>query len=255
MIIYDDIRNLTASRLRDDLGFLPSCIVGSPPCQDASFAACGSERRGIDGERTGLFWEYLRLVRELRPVWLCAENVVGIESVGFDRITCAMEEAGYHVRTFDLGAEDFGGPHKRRRLWWIALSNTNKKRFPIGTSLQSATGSPGIGTIIGSAEAARNPWREGESRALRMADGISCGVVNTAAAFGDAVIPQITEAIGRAMMKILPTDGTVLDLFAGGAGGWSLGMHRAGYRTVAMCEIDPWRRQALRANFAGISNG
>ena len=58
-------------------------------------------------------------------------------------------------------------------------------------------------------------------------------------------MPAITEAIGRTMMRLLPTDGAVLDLFAGAAGGWSLGMRRAGYRILAACEIDPWRRAVL----------
>ena len=51
------------------------------------------------------------------------------------------------------------------------------------------------------------------------------------------------------MSGLIPTDGTVLDLFAGAAGGWSLGLRRAGYRTVAMCEIDPWRREVLRERY------
>ena len=50
------------------------------------------------------------------------------------------------------------------------------------------------------------------------------------------------------MMHMLPTDGTVLDLFSGAAFGWSLGMHRAGYRTVAACEADPWRRAVFAAH-------
>ncbi|ATQ67804.1 DNA cytosine methyltransferase [Methylosinus trichosporium OB3b] len=45
---------------------------------------------------------------------------------------------------------------------------------------------------------------------------------------------------------------TVIDLFCGGAGGWSLGLHRAGYRTVAACEADPWRRAMFAANFPGV---
>lgn len=52
------------------------------------------------------------------------------------------------------------------------------------------------------------------------------------------------------MMAILPTDGTVLDLFCGGAGGWSLGMHRAGYRTVAGVEIDDRRRAVFERLFS-----
>lgn len=66
--------------------------------------------------------------------------------------------------------------------------------------------------------------------------------------YGDAVVPQIPEAIGRVMMRLAPTDGTVLDLFCGAAGGWYLGMHRAGYSTIAACEIDPWRRAVFTRN-------
>jgi site-specific DNA-cytosine methylase len=47
------------------------------------------------------------------------------------------------------------------------------------------------------------------------------------------------------MMRLIPTDGATLDLFTGAAGGWTLGMHRAGYHTIAACEIDPWRRSVL----------
>ena len=65
------------------------------------------------------------------------------------------------------------------------------------------------------------------------------------AAYGDSVVPQITEAIGRTMSELVPSDGATLDLFTGAAAGWTLGMHRAGYRTIAMCEIDEWRRSVL----------
>lgn len=44
----------------------------------------------------------------------------------------------------------------------------------------------------------------------------------------------------------------VLDVFCGAVGGWSLGLHRAGYRTVAACEIDPWRRSLYSSNFPGV---
>lgn len=44
----------------------------------------------------------------------------------------------------------------------------------------------------------------------------------------------------------------VLDLFSGACGGWSLGLERAGFRTVAACEIDPWRRARFLSNFRGV---
>jgi predicted RNA methylase len=73
------------------------------------------------------------------------------------------------------------------------------------------------------------------------------------AAYGDAVLPDLAEMIGRTMAELVPTDGTVLDLFVGGAGGWSLGLQRAGFRTVAAVEIDPWRRAVLARNFGGTA--
>jgi DNA (cytosine-5)-methyltransferase 1 len=51
VILYDDVRTLTADRLRDDLGFLPRYVVGSPPCQDISSA--NTKGRGVEGERSG----------------------------------------------------------------------------------------------------------------------------------------------------------------------------------------------------------
>lgn len=54
------------------------------------------------------------------------------------------------------------------------------------------------------------------------------------------------------MMRLIPTDGAMLDLFCGAAGGWSLGMHRAGYHTIAACEIDPWRRAVFAQHWIGV---
>lgn len=58
-------------------------------------------------------------------------------------------------------------------------------------------------------------------------------------------MPQLVELIGRTMDDLVPTNRTVLDLFSGAAGGWSLGLERAGFNTVAACELDPWRRQVF----------
>src|SRR5512139_3313358 len=56
--IYDDVRSLTAARLAAD-GVQPDCIVGGFPCQDISLAGGGE---GLDGERSGLWRDYRRLI-------------------------------------------------------------------------------------------------------------------------------------------------------------------------------------------------
>lgn len=116
--IYDDVRELTAERLRADLGRLPTLVVGSPPCQDASCA--NHSGRGIDGPRTGLFTEALRVIRECRPRWACLENVAGLRTRGADRVLAELEAAGYAAWPLVVGAVHAGAPHRRMRVWIVA---------------------------------------------------------------------------------------------------------------------------------------
>jgi len=201
--LYNDVHGLTGCRLRDD-GISPiNIVVGSPPCQDASIGR-REKRTGIDGARTGLFWEFLRIVREVRPNWVCAESVPGLVGVGADRIAADLEKSGYRVWILNIGAEDFGATHERRRLWYVALADADEKRLQDARRVAGATGPDRIGAAFGSLQAAWNPWRAGESDAVRMADGLPAQLAlgQIIGAFGDAVVPQITEAIGRAIRAI-----------------------------------------------------
>ena len=134
-VIYEDVRSLTATRLCDDLGYLPEIIVGSPPCQDASCA--NAKGKGVDGERTGLFFEAVRLVREVRPDWACFENVHGLKSRGYDRVHDELEAAGYTVRPLVVGAWHAGAPHRRNRVWIIAVT-TGEQMGRAGQSRREA---------------------------------------------------------------------------------------------------------------------
>lgn len=116
--MYDDVRTLTARQLIRDLGYLPEVIVGSPPCQDASSANAGN-RTGLAGARTGLFSEFIRLVREVRPRWIAAENVPGVRTVGADWVLSALAAAGYPAWPLVVGAVHAGAPHLRKRVWFI----------------------------------------------------------------------------------------------------------------------------------------
>jgi site-specific DNA-cytosine methylase len=148
--MYDDIRTLNADRLRRDLGFLPSIVCGSPPCQDASTA--NTQGRGIDGERTGLFFDAVRLVREVRPRWVLLENVPGLRTRGYDRVHDALEAAGYAVWPLVVGAVHAGAPHLRKRVWIVALAK----------SAQEQTGRAGLA------------WAEAEQVPAN-AESIRCG--------------------------------------------------------------------------------
>lgn len=205
--MFDDVRAVTAESLRGRLGYLPNIIVGSPPCQDASIARRDA-RTGIDGERTGLFWEAVRLLRELRPDWACFENVAGLASTGHDRLVRAMERDGYTVWTFNLGAEDFGATAERRRLWMLALADSHKARLEDAWRQSGETWANWFGAAFRGLQAPRNPWRQGESHAVGMAAGLPSHVASgrIIAAYGDSVIPQIPEAIGRVMARLVPLE-------------------------------------------------
>ena len=101
-------------------------ISGGFPCQDESSAG---KKRGLGtpdnpSRRSGLWFEYLRIVRELRPRWVLIENVSRLlHTEDGDRVLGDMEEAGYSCVPLVLGAEILGAPHKRERVWILCHRN------------------------------------------------------------------------------------------------------------------------------------
>ncbi len=117
--IYDDVTTLTADRLvRDGVG-LPDIIVGSPPCQDISSA--NTKGKGVDGERSGLYFEAVRLIGECRPRWYALENSANLRTRGADKVIAALEELGYTCWPFVVSAGDVGANHERKRSWLIGF--------------------------------------------------------------------------------------------------------------------------------------
>lgn len=205
--MYDDITNLTAIQLRRDGITEIDIIVGSPPCQDASLA--NPYGKGVEGNRTGLFFEAIRLVSELRPHWAVFENVPGLRVRGYDRVHDTLEGIGYSVRSFVMGAWHAGAPHKRNRLWIVA--NANQKNIEIksvefqrGTAISLERGRLGCDAIEN-----KHQWNGGHTRYGRVDDGLSERLVTVRglgrsciAAYGDAVVPQIAELFGKAIMSL-----------------------------------------------------
>ncbi|MBU2653116.1 DNA cytosine methyltransferase [Acidomonas methanolica] len=115
--LYEDVRRLTAARLVSDLGILPDIIVGSPPCQDISSA--NAKGKGIDGERSGLYREAVRLVGDCRPRWFAFENSPNLRTRGADRLLAELETFGYACEPCVVGADNVGANHIRKRSWLI----------------------------------------------------------------------------------------------------------------------------------------
>src|SRR3990167_7560775 len=103
-----------ASGMRVDL------ITAGFPCQDVSVAG---QRKGLAGERSGLFWEIIRVARGLRPGWLLLENVPGLFSShrgrDFGIVLTALDELGYGVAWTVLDAQYAGLAQRRERVFLV----------------------------------------------------------------------------------------------------------------------------------------
>lgn len=114
--IWDDVKTL-----RGDMFNVPiDIIIAGFPCQDISVAGRGA---GLAGQRSGLFFEVVRLAKEIKPTFLFLENVPAIRTRGLDVVIQELAEAGYDCRWCMLSAAEVGAPHKRDR--WFALAYRN----------------------------------------------------------------------------------------------------------------------------------
>jgi DNA (cytosine-5)-methyltransferase 1 len=105
------------------------CIIGGWPCQDISYAGAGA---GLNGARSGLFFEAARLVRELQPRAVVLENVAGLLTRGLDRVLGTLASFGFDAEWYCIPAAALGAPHIRDRVFIIgttrAMGNTNSTR-------------------------------------------------------------------------------------------------------------------------------
>lgn len=94
-------------------------LLGGFPCQDISNAG---KRLGIDGERSGLWREYARIIREVRPNYVFVENVSALLGRGLERVLGDLAESGFDAEWLCLRASDVGAPHRRERVFILAYA-------------------------------------------------------------------------------------------------------------------------------------
>lgn len=204
--IYEDVRNVTGERLATD-GIAVDVITGGFPCQDISTAG---KQAGIgEGTRSGLWSEIARLCGELRPKYVIVENVAALLSgpserrgAWFGRVLGDLAEVGYDAEWHCIPATYVGLQHIRDRVWIMAypqckrLEGKRKDISPkinmVGPKLHTSEAPPAqICSVV------RSPSR---AKAKCVADGFSDWVGGWRA-FGNAVVPQIPEMIGYAILQ------------------------------------------------------
>jgi DNA (cytosine-5)-methyltransferase 1 len=104
-------------------------VSGGFPCQDISVAGSGD---GLDGERSGLWNEMARIVREVGPRYVYVENSPMLTSRGLGRVLGDLAKLRFDAEWGVLGASDVGAPHIRKRIWILAHARVDRH----GQSLQ-----------------------------------------------------------------------------------------------------------------------
>ncbi len=100
---------------------LVDIVSGGFPCQDISSAGRGA---GIEGERSGLWSEFARIIGEVRPRFAFVENSPGLTHRGLGRVLGDLAHLGFDAEWCVLGADNAGAPHIRKRIWILAHSRS-----------------------------------------------------------------------------------------------------------------------------------
>lgn len=201
---YHDIRELNAARLAAD-GIAVDAICGGFPCQDVSIAAnVHGSRSGLDGARSGLWGEYLRLIDEIRPSYAVIENVRDLLRSGLERVLRDLAAIGYDAEWKVIPGAAVGAPQPRQRIWIVA--------YPAGQRMEGLLEGIDLGAVgqgwpggaphlLDIAHSAFGGDDRFPQPLLRGMDDRPPNWVDRLKACGNAVIPQIPEAIGRAIMR------------------------------------------------------
>lgn len=234
---YHDVRELTADKLAAD-GISVDVITGGFPCQDISLA--GKKAGMGEGTRSGLWSEIDRLIDELRPQFVIVENVANLlsgpsEQPGgwFGRVLGDLAERGYNAEWQNIPAAAMGAPHLRERAWIVAYpSKERQSEAGQFRRIELAQWLPSRGEAVISADDRKErtkgcqpqqvsgfsafSWCEDVRRAEDLRgrsdlptplfrggrDGIPHWV-DRIGACGNAVIPQIPELIGHAILEAI----------------------------------------------------
>lgn len=118
--IFEDVKTLSAKDIHETI----DVICGGFPCQDISVAGNGL---GLAGERSGLWYEYRRLIEEIHPRYVIIENVAALRSRGLDEILRCVDALGYDAEWHCIPASSIGAPHQRDRIWIVAYANNIRR--------------------------------------------------------------------------------------------------------------------------------
>jgi len=189
---FEDVRTVKAEDFTETIDL----IAGGFPCKQTSTAAAvHGKRSGLSGPDSGLWFEMLRIVGEVRPRWVLVENVSGAGSWRSE-IEGGLAKFSYRTSVVRITASAFGAPHLRRRMFFIANADISRLSFTRQSESFPAE-------CFAWRTSDRNPWMSSLPGVLRVDDGIPARVDRRKriVALGNAVVPQIAHWIGERIME------------------------------------------------------
>jgi DNA (cytosine-5)-methyltransferase 1 len=204
---HDDVRTFPPPG--GDERWKVDMICGGFPCCQISNSRTAQVAipEGLEGKDSGLWFEFARVVRRMRPRWVVVENVGALSTRGLDRVLRGLAAAGYDAEWATISAGALGAPHLRKRTFIIAIQDAH------GAGLEGH-----VGKILAQpqkggqhADAGGPAWWDSEPGLGRVADGVPSGVdgpkrypehtKGRLMALGNAVVPLVAEFIGRRIMR------------------------------------------------------
>jgi DNA (cytosine-5)-methyltransferase 1 len=176
--IWDDVRSFDGK---------PWCgivdvVSGGFPCQDISIAGKG---KGIDGERSGLWGEFARVIREVRPRFVLVENSPALTFRGLGRVLGDLAEIGYNARWDVVSAASVGAVHLRERIWICAYLSEGVYAKPSSEWQRLSKLSQ---------QFRRLPWSEETMAVIKRGDdGVSEYVDERNSRCGNAQVPGVVQ--------------------------------------------------------------
>jgi DNA (cytosine-5)-methyltransferase 1 len=165
-------------------------VSGGFPCQDISASGNG---KGLSGERSGLWTEMFRIIREVEPEYVFVENSPILTSRGLGTVLGDLASIGFDAQWDVFSAADFGADHLRERIWIVAHSNKilgSPRAWPKQQSEPLAHDPMGYANLSGDS---RSRWVALASQFRRMDDGMAHSVDRTAA-LGNGQVPRVAAA-------------------------------------------------------------
>jgi DNA (cytosine-5)-methyltransferase 1 len=185
--VWDDVRTFDGRPWRNTI----DVVTGGFPCQDISPAG---GKQGIAGERSGLWGEMARVVREVRPRFVLVENSAALAHRGLGTVLRDLAVMGFDARWGVFSACAFGAPHMRRRMFILADSHC--RNVEIGVRPRPTEWQP---LSVSGHRAMRGDWMERVAGNARSGAGLADRVDRTRA-IGNGQVPAVVAGAWRLLM-------------------------------------------------------